>query len=665
MIGTNRLKAAVLTLVGITGLASAAQAAAPLDPTSIPQFVQPLVIPPVMPQAGGSKAKGIKADYYEIAVRQFQQQVLPPPLPVTTVWGYGSAAHPETFHYPSFTIEARVKKPVRVKWINDLKDRNTGAFLPHLLPVDQTLHWANPGKECLDGSQKTDCAGMSPVPYLGPVPIVTHVHGAHTTAESDGFPSAWYLPAASDIPQGYAMRGQDFDQVPGAPLENGAAVFEYPNDQAATTLWYHDHALGMTRLNVYAGPAGFYLLRGGYEHAGLLPGPSPASGDPPATKYFEIPLAIQDRSFNGDGSLLFPGHRAFFEDLDPSQLRIPFIPEQANGGRSDVHPIWNPEFFGNTIVVNGRTWPYLEVEPRRYRFRMLNGSDSRFLILAADRPVTFWQIGGDGGYLPRPLPLGQLLLGPAERADVVVDFSSFAAGSTVTLLNLGPDEPFAGGVPGVDFETSNPQTTGKVMQFRVVPLSSRDTSHDPAKLSLPAQPPLGAADHTRQVSLNEMDSATVQVAVDENGNIVFDPEHPEAEPFGPTMALLGTVDPLTGLGVPAMWDDPVTENPALGATEVWEISNFTMDAHPIHVHQVQFQVVNREGADGVLRPPEAWERGYKDTVIAYPGEVTRIKAKFDLPGRYVWHCHILAHEDNEMMRPFHVGQLPGGLEAEK
>lgn len=656
----SRLRAAVFTLIGVAGFTSGALALAPLDPASIPQFVEPLVIPPAMPIAAELQQNGKKVDYYEIAVRQFRQQVLPLPLPATTVWGYGSIHHPDTFHYPSFTIEARAKKPVRVKWINDLKDSSTGAFLPHLFTVDQTLHWANPGRECLDGSQRTDCTGLSQLPYLGPVPFITHVHGAHTTAESDGFPTAWYLPAARNIPPGYATRGTDFAQIPGVPVEDGAAVFEYPNDQHPATLWYHDHSMGLTRLNVYAGPAGFYLLRGGgYElKAGILPGPAPAPGDPAGKKYYEIPLAIQDRSFNDDGSLSYPVSRSFFEGLDPSQLQVPFIPEQAHGGRSDVSPIWNPEFFGNTILVNGKTWPYLEVEPRKYRFRMLNGSDSRFLILTTDQPVPFWQIGGDGGYLPRPVSSTRLLLGPAERADLVVDFASFAPGSKITLLNLGPDEPFGGGTPEVDFPAANPATTGKVMQFKVVPLSSRDTSHHPAKLALPALPFLGAASNTRQVSLNEMESATVKVTVDASGNIIHDPDDPEAEPFGPTMALLGTLDPTTGMGLPMMFDDPITENPALGATEIWEISNFTMDAHPIHVHQVQFQVVNRQDMDGVVRPPEVWESGFKDTVIAYPDEITRIKARFDLPGEYVWHCHILSHEDNEMMRPFHVGPLP-------
>jgi FtsP/CotA-like multicopper oxidase with cupredoxin domain len=171
-------------------------------------------------------------------------------------------------------------------------------------------------------------------------------------------------------------------------------VFEYPNEQAATTLWYHDHALGMTRANVYAGPAGFYILRGGPgdEVDGKLPEPAPVLGDANGISYHEIPILIQDRSFNADGSLFYPGDRAFFEGVRRDQLRIPFIPD----GSSDVSPIWNPEFFGNTMVVNGRTWPYLDVEKRRYRLRFLNGCDSRFLPCASNGLLL--ADGAEGGF---------------------------------------------------------------------------------------------------------------------------------------------------------------------------------------------------------------------------------------------------------------------------
>jgi FtsP/CotA-like multicopper oxidase with cupredoxin domain len=348
-------------------------------------------------------------------------------------------------------------------------------------------------------------------------------------------------------------------------------------------------------------------------------------GADPFGRFYEIPLAIQDRSFNLDGSLFYPDSRAFFDDFGG-----PYIPD------SDVPPIWNPEFFGNTIVVNGRTWPFLKVEPRRYRFRFLNGCNSRVLILKfSDPDLIFWQIGADGGFLPAPVPLSQVLMAPAERADVIVDFTDLPVGAEIILQNIGPDEPFGGGTPGTDFPAADPHTTGQVMKFVVVSLASKDTSRDPASLTLPAFRPLGDASNTRQVSLNK-----------------------EASTFGdfdgPIAALLGTLDE-SGNPVPKGWDDPITENPALNSIEIWEMSNFTEDAHPIHIHEVQFQLVDRQPFDGDPRPPESWERGFKDTIIAYPGEITRVKALFDLPGLYVWHCHIVEHEDNEMMRPYRVG----------
>jgi bilirubin oxidase len=291
------------------------------------------------------------------------------------------------------------------------------------------------------------------------------------------------------------------------------------------------------------------------------------------------------------------------------------------------------------MVVNGRTWPYLAVERRRYRFRFLNGCNSRFLILTLSNGLPFWQIGGDGGFLPAPVQLDQVLMAPAERADVIVDFSSVPVGTEIILLNLGPDEPFGGGEPGEDFAPADPATTGQVMQFRVVAATGPDTSLSPDRLRLPPLGGLGAASRVRQVSLNEEDSAVLKNA-------------------GPRAALLGTIN-ADGTGYPLGWDDPITENPALNATEVWELYNFTEDAHPIHIHEVQFQVVNRQPiGDGPVRPPEEWETGFKDTVIAYPGEITRVKVLFDLPGLYVWHCHIVEHEDNEMMRPYAIGPIP-------
>jgi FtsP/CotA-like multicopper oxidase with cupredoxin domain len=768
----------------ILGAASASAQALPggtLDPLSVPKFVTPLVIPPVMDDAN-------TPDDYDLAVREFQQQILPGGIwntlngrdddfPATPIWSYGPAADepPDSsalggapgvapapnsqFNYPAYTVETLTDVPVSVRWINDLVDPN-GDCLSHLLPIDQTLHWANPpATGCRHGDpNRTDCATDRPEQYTGPVPIVTHVHGAHVDPHSDGYPEAWWLPACNQA-SGYATSGSIFDDATGTnPGSLGYADYVYRQDQPATTLWYHDHSLGMTRSNVYAGPAGFWLVRGRPGHEAedydvvidgkkggpaTLPGPAPVAGqtvlelnvpgDPVRSAIREIPIAIQDRSFNGDGSLFYPDNRAFFEGLNVEgtagtpdaqfpgepELQIDFIPDS----NSDIAPAWNPEAFFNTMVVNGATWPTLQVAPARYRFRLLNGCNSRFLNLALLYPepgsktgklkeLPFIQIGAEQGFLPQaveiltgfatPLdgegkkpkpsqrvaasdPQQALLMGLAERADVIVDFSNLPDGTVITMINTAPDAPF-GGFPDVP---ADPDTTGQVMQFVVKsallqPSDPMTTS--PYRLQPVAEGRLGDPDETRQVSLNEGESEEVCVDVDAAGNVVQIPgSTPEdcllgGEPFAPKEALLGTVD-LSGHepeGIALKWTDTtgesfgvdvtlqsgdvvtvnVTENPTVGATEDWEIYNFTEDAHPIHLHLVRFEVIGREGIDGgpsiVGNAPQPWETGFKDTVISYPGEITTVRALFDLEGLYVWHCHIVEHEDNEMMRPYVV-----------
>jgi spore coat protein A len=293
----------VATQFGWTQRAIAQIPGGTLDPHTVPKFQTPLLIPPVMPKAGTVKRRGGKnADYYEISVKQFAQQILPAGLPATTVWGYGAVSgagskRPLLLHNaPSLTIEARWNRPVRIKWINDLVDAKD-QFLPHLLPVDPTLHWANPPGGAT-GRDHRPTFGSTPGPYTGPVPIVTHLHGADGVGdESDGYAEAWYLPDAADIPAGYATEGTWYDFFAakatskfGVSWGPGFATFQYPNDQRAATLWYHDHTLGMTRVNVYAGPAGFYLIRGGPAgddqvldrrtgRPAVLPGPAPKAGD--------------------------------------------------------------------------------------------------------------------------------------------------------------------------------------------------------------------------------------------------------------------------------------------------------------------------------------------------------------------------------------------------
>jgi FtsP/CotA-like multicopper oxidase with cupredoxin domain len=628
-----------------------------------------------MPRAGKIKNRGGKnADYYEISMKQFPQQILPAGFPATTVWGYGAVTSANKrglllHNAPSLTIEAKAGMPVWVKWINDLVD-GSGNYLPHLLPVDPTLHWANPPGGSA-GRDTRPTFATTPGPYTGPVPIVTHLHGAVGVGdESDGYAEAWYLPAAGDIPAGYATEGTWYDFFKakaaanlGATWGPGFATFEYPNLDRASTNWYHDHTLGLTRLNVYAGPAGFYIIRGGPHDQvidsrsgapAVLPGPAPKENDkfPPNKTYYEIPIVVQDRSFNPDGSLFYPDSRAFFDGING-----PYLPE------TDISPAWNPEFFGNMLMVNGNTWPFQVVEQARYRFRFLNGCQSRFLILDFNQipGVEVWIIGNEGGFLATPVNLtanngNQLLMGLAERADLIVDFSNVPPGNYV-LGNVGPDEPFGGGIPGLDFPPADPASTGQVMEFRVVPALAPDPTTPPQFLQLPAITPLPPETVTRPLALLEEMSAFFADA--------------------PAETLLGTVagDPnvAPGLWAKRLWMEPVTENPAVGATEVWEFYNATGDGHPMHIHEALFQVVNRQAIfvdemtqqlqvvpGSVPRPPEPWESGFKDTVIAYPGEVTRVRVRFNVAGQYVWHCHIVEHEDNEMMRPYRIGPVQPG-----
>ncbi|MFK5633785.1 multicopper oxidase family protein [Ornithinimicrobium sp. LYQ103] len=671
-----------------------------LPAESIPKFVSPLLVPPTMPRSRrtGGRGTGTRGpvDHYDISVRQFSQQMLPADTyPATTVWGYGpvgGGAGRQGHSAPSMTIEAEHGVPVRVRWVNELVDAD-GGYLPHLLPVDPTLHWANPDlRPGQGGMRRTDIrpdfTDLTYVPpegftdpanqyttYQGPVPMAVHLHGAMGMGdESDGYPEAWFLPDATDIPAGYAPSGTWYDffrqkseAVYGVGWGTGEQVAYYPNHNNDSTLWYHDHTLGITRLNVYAGPAGFYLLRGG-EHGedhvldarsgkrAVLPAPAPGGAPGRGKKpTYEIPLAIQDRSFNADGSLFYPDTRAFFDSYEG-----PYVP------KTEVAPVWNPEFFGSTIIVNGQTWPFLEVEQRRYRLRFLNGCGSRFLILDLnDIPkVRAHRIGNDGGFLPAPHDLApdglHLLLAPAERADVVVDFTDVPLGEHV-LANLGPDEPYGGGEPGVNFVPAHAATTGRVMAFRVVRARGRDRTTPPEHLVLPAPPPTPKAVRTRHLALLE------HMHTSEPGE------------DAPTAALLGVLEReqtdtgSRGKAAAKTWADPVTENPAVGDTEVWKFYNLTGDAHPVHVHETPFEVLDRRhiqteedtyvvgvGESFGPVPVPAGDRGLKDTVISYPGTVTSVRMTFHNPGQFVWHCHVLEHEDNEMMRPYRVGPVQDG-----
>jgi len=528
-------------------LAQTSAASAPKGkrtPRSLDRFIDPLPVPRRIEPSG----KNGDVLLYSVRMREFEQR-LHSQLPPTRLWGYEG-------QYPGPIFEARRGHPVQVEWINDLP-------LQHLFTIDPHIHGA-----------------MPPSPAVRTVP---HLHGSRTTSESDGLPEKWFTPGQS-------------------------AVYHYPNDQQAAPLWYHDHALGITRLNVYAGLSGFYFLRDERELSMHLP-----SGD------FEIPLVLQDRDLDDHGQLVYS---PTFEDARP-------LPPG----------VWGSEFFGALPMVNGAIYPSLEVEPCSYRFRILNGANSRFfnlyLNLAAnptDIPalIDFHQIGSDGGLLAAPVPMNKLLLGPAERADLIVDFSALE-GRTVTLSNNAP-APY----PGWSVLKAQYPPLNELMQFRVTRriFKRGRTFGLPAPSSLPRFDP-AAARVTRDFVLEERMDAQGQslgVRINDKG-----------------------------------YDDPVTELPQLGSLEKWRFVNMTDDTHPMHLHLVQFQILERCGFDvaafregkltfvGTPRPPAPNEAGWKDTAIVNPRDVLTILARFEgYTGRYVFHCHMLEHEDNDMMRPYEV-----------
>ncbi|MBI1228309.1 MAG: multicopper oxidase domain-containing protein [Bacteroidetes bacterium] len=491
----------------------------------------------------------------------------------TTTWGYSYNGN-KMYLGPTFVTKKDI--PVDVKWINNL-----GTAHHHLLPVDHTIHMAHP---------------------TNGVATVVHLHGGHVESASDGYPEAWFT-------QNWAETGAEFKKQ----------TYHYSNDQEAGTLWYHDHALGITRLNVYAGLAGMYLLRDNNELSMNLP-----------TGNYERELIVQDKQFSADGSMYFPALLS-----DPEAADFPTNPA--------IEPTIFPEFFGNYILVNGMVWPKLDVQPTKYRFRVLNASDSRFYIFKLSNNANFQQIGTEGGFLNSPVTLNQLVLAPGERADIVIDFSTMA-GQSVTLENFGPDEPFMGLAAAQ--MPADPATTGQIMKFNVGTNATASFTI-PNSLRQPIQY-LGQETNTRQLLLLEGE-----------------------DDFGRLQPSLGTAQ-----AGALRWMDPTSENPVINETEIWEIYNNTGDAHPIHVHQQEFQLVNRQEFTGDLDPitsqltniqmlgapiaPEPNEMGWKDTYIVPPGHVARYKVRFDLPGKFVWHCHILSHEDHDMMRPFEVMPAGGG-----
>jgi spore coat protein A len=597
MMKRNALRNLALAGAGVMlllwgGSVALAQAPELLDARAHPKFVTPVPNPldPSFIFAPDGTVPGPMGpeDYYEIGMFEFYQHLglfneMGMPL-MTKVWGYGKDMASAT--YPGRTLLAYRDVPLNVLWTNDLVDENNDP-LPHFLPVDPTVHTA-----------VNEIPGWTP--EGGPIPVVTHVHGGHTESASDGLPEAWFTP-------GFVDKGKYWKKD----------VYHYDNDQEAGTIWYHDHALGITRLNVYAGLAGFYILRDEFD-TGMRDNPLGLPVFP-----YEIPIVIQDRMFTADGQLYYPS-----EPEEPGQ------PE----------PSVLPEFFGDFILVNGVAWPVMDVEPRKYRVRLLNGSDSRFYdmwlteegTMAAGSGPRWFQIGTDLGLLYAPVKLSKLTLGPGERADTIIDFSDHA-GMTLILRN-NARSPFPKG------DTVDPQTAGQIMAFRV----SSEPVEDPSMIP---------------DTLRPMPIMSPGTPVTVRRLVLFEGE----DEFGRLQPLLGTVDDGA-----LLWDEPITENPMLDDVEVWMVFNATEDAHPIHQHLVAFQIMNRQKFKAKVEPngaltniklvgkprkPEDNEAGWKDTAQMYPGELTRVIAKYDREGRYVWHCHILSHEDHEMMRPYCVGDI--------
>jgi spore coat protein A len=561
-----------------------------LSPSSLQKFVDELPLPATLKPVGRRNG----GDYYEVVMTQFQQK-LHKDMKATKLWGYNGS-------FPGPTLEARVGRPVHVKWINDLPIQDyliDGAYDPFL-----------------EGTDKGEPHAKT----------VVHVHGAHVPPAGDGYPEAWFT-------RGFDKKGPAWT----------TDVYDYPNKQEAATLWYHDHTMGQTRLNVYAGLAGFYLLRdddekdddSGNDGRGDKPDNKKLSALPHGK--FEVAIVIQDRIFDTDGSLLFPIR-------DPVQVPT-----------SSEHPgPWVPEFFGDTILVNGKVWPFFDVEPRKYRFRILNGSNARFYNLTLDSGQTFTQIAAEQGFFNKPVKRQNILLAPGERADVIVDFAGVRG--TVILRNDAK-------APFPDGDAVDPNTTGQIMQFRTNKrLAFDDTSAVPAVLNVSAAPQ----------TLQDEEIATFrrQAALTRNMAIIEWKDE--------------SGEPIIGLLDNRRWASPMTVKPKLGSVEIWNIVNTTGDTHPIHLHLVKFKLLSRQAFDvdrylaewikhgekagkgpdpiapaafllGAPAGPDSNETGFKDTVRANPGEVTTIIMRFDdYTGKYPWHCHIVDHEDNEMMQQFEV-----------
>ncbi|MGC5258125.1 multicopper oxidase family protein [Gordonia sp. DT218] len=515
----------------------------------------------------------------------------------------------ETYHGP--TIEAHVDEQTTLHYRSELGRHTFAADL------DTTLH------------------GVSES-YRSSPPTSLHLHGGATPPQFDGNPQRLLLP------------------------HHGTSLLEFPNRQEAGHLWYHDHAMGITRANVYAGLTGMYFLRDGYDTGGADNPLGLPSGP------HELPLVLQEKVFHEDGR--------------QSLRSTPVVPQG----------LWEGGAVGDRGVVNGRVWPKLTVDRGMYRFRLINAASFSVWRLFFSNRMRFWVIGNEGGLLNEPVRCRSILAAPAERFDILVDFSSLAPGESVELCNdLTP--PFQATMLGeVAMSRFCRFTAGTGRgDRRPVPTTLRGGRNRPARIPPPARP-----DVIRRVSVSQPYEVRLPPAIMSLNNLRY--------------------------------SDPQIEKPREGTVERWDIINITPDPHPIHLHLIMFRVLGRrplrtvdyQAANpqppigtrwapdpsnfyaGPMRPAAAWEAGWKDTVRADGGQVTSILVRFpradelgfdpdaifssdatdsrtrpahgrsvaphmsgshhagampahgmvttDLQG-YVWHCHILDHEDHDMM----------------
>ena len=670
------------------------------SPLNIRKFVVPLPglgptgIPALTPKTALDPKTGLVTDFYSIQMAQFTQQLHPDLPGATKLWGYSDAANPVQ-RYLGGAIVAQKGRPIKLKVKNKLPNC-------HPLPVDNSIM----------GAEKDQQVNRA----------VVHLHGGFTPWTSDGTPFSWFTPAGGPVGQTFLNPGD----------EKGSAEYYYTNDQSARLVWYHDHAMGITRLNAYAGLASAYIIRDDVETKLINSGVIPSN---------EVPLIIQDKTFvNGKdpnyiwgkkGDLWYPYLYEKNSETNPNQGRWEYgplaIPPAIIGHQNLPAPAAEiPEFFSDTMLVNGTCYPFLEVQPRHYRFRILNGSQARFYNLqlyyadasgaeanTAKPGPRMIQIGTEGGFLPFPVALNNppaqiafdpvtgnatrytLLLAPAERADIVIDFSNVPLGARLMMYNDAP-APFPCGDPRNDYITNGPDqsTIGgapstkpgmgpnsqTLMQFRVVP---RVGSPDPAAMGiLETLAVKGGAFYNNMY--NDLLPAVVKCDTKKAARVRILTLNEDFDDYGRLIQTLGTnkQNGVNNQGLPTWgraYMDDATENPSAGDTEIWQICNLTGDTHPIHFHLVNVHLLSRRPFDaenfsgtpvytGPATPPDANEEGWKETIRMNPGEVTTVVMKFDLPKvpfhvpisprtgghEYVWHCHILEHEEHDMMRPLVV-----------